>query len=70
VLVDDFTRSIEAGPSDDQHLIYPQVAREFAVMRAAGSPGTRDAGRRPGYPGSGRLPAQGGSGDCRVTGAA
>lgn len=36
VLVDDFTRNIKAGLSDDQNLIYPQVAREFAAMIAKG----------------------------------
>lgn len=36
VLVDDFTRTIKAGLSDDQNLIYPQVARDFAAMVAAG----------------------------------
>jgi NAD(P)-dependent dehydrogenase (short-subunit alcohol dehydrogenase family) len=34
VLVDDFTRNVKAGLSDDQHLIYPQVARNFAAKVA------------------------------------
>jgi len=36
VLVDDFTRNIKAGLSDDQNLIYPQVAKNFAAMVANG----------------------------------
>lgn len=36
VLVDNFTRNIKAGLSDDQNLIYPEVAREFAAMVAKG----------------------------------
>jgi NAD(P)-dependent dehydrogenase (short-subunit alcohol dehydrogenase family) len=34
VLVDDFTRNIKAGLSNDQELIYPQVAENFAAMAA------------------------------------
>jgi NAD(P)-dependent dehydrogenase (short-subunit alcohol dehydrogenase family) len=36
VLVDDFTRTVKAGLSDDQNLIYPRVARDFAARVAAG----------------------------------
>ena len=36
VLVDEFTRNIKAGLSDDQNLIYPQVAKNFAAMVAKG----------------------------------
>ena len=36
VLVDDFTRNVKAGLSDDQNLIYPQVALDFAARVAAG----------------------------------
>jgi NAD(P)-dependent dehydrogenase (short-subunit alcohol dehydrogenase family) len=36
VLVDDFTRNVKAGLTDDQNLIYPQVARDFAAMLATG----------------------------------
>ncbi|GII57350.1 short-chain dehydrogenase [Planotetraspora thailandica] len=36
VLIDDFTRNIKAGLSNDQNLIYPQVARDFAAMAATG----------------------------------
>ena len=35
VLVDDFTRNIKAGLSDDQNLIYPQVAENFAAAMEA-----------------------------------
>ena len=31
VLIDDFTRTIKAGLSDDQNLIYPQLTRDFAA---------------------------------------
>jgi hypothetical protein len=36
VLVDDFTRNVKAGLSDDQNMIYPQVALDFAARVAAG----------------------------------
>jgi NAD(P)-dependent dehydrogenase (short-subunit alcohol dehydrogenase family) len=34
VLVDDFTRNVKAGLSDDQNLLYPQLAKVFAAMTA------------------------------------
>jgi NAD(P)-dependent dehydrogenase (short-subunit alcohol dehydrogenase family) len=34
VLVNDFTRNVKAGLSDDQNLLYPQLAKVFAAMTA------------------------------------
>jgi NAD(P)-dependent dehydrogenase (short-subunit alcohol dehydrogenase family) len=35
VLVDEFTRNVKAGLSDDQALIYPQLVKEFAAAARA-----------------------------------
>jgi hypothetical protein len=35
--VDDYSRAIKAGLSDDQAALYPQIEREFLAMTGAGT---------------------------------
>jgi short-subunit dehydrogenase len=39
-VVDDFSRSIKAGLSDDQETLYPQIERQFLAMTGAGTTAT------------------------------
>jgi NAD(P)-dependent dehydrogenase (short-subunit alcohol dehydrogenase family) len=38
--VDDYSRAIKAGLSDDQDALYPQIEREFLALTGAGTTGT------------------------------
>jgi hypothetical protein len=38
--VDDYSRAIKAGLSDDQDALYPQIEREFLAMTGAGTSAT------------------------------
>jgi hypothetical protein len=39
-VVDDYSRAVKAGLSDDQHTLYPQIEREFLAMTDAGTTAT------------------------------
>jgi NAD(P)-dependent dehydrogenase (short-subunit alcohol dehydrogenase family) len=39
-VVDDYSRAIKAGLSDDQDALYPQIEREFLAITGAGTTGT------------------------------
>jgi hypothetical protein len=39
-VVDDYSRAIKAGLSDDQDALYPQIEREFLAMTGAGTTAT------------------------------
>ena len=39
-VVDDYSRAIKAGLSDDQDALYPEVEREFLALTGAATTGT------------------------------